>query len=191
MPAINTKYPNEIGNKNFQPNRISWSYRYLGNTARTQTNKNIINIDFRAKIQTPKSIIKSHPPKNNNTFSDDISIMFEYSPKKNNANPIDEYSTLYPLTSSASASGKSNGGRFVSAKLDIKNIINAGNNGNTYHTYFCASTISVKFNEPLKISTNININPIEISYAIIWAVDLNDPKKAYFELLDHPDKTIP
>jgi hypothetical protein len=32
-----------------------------------------------------------------------------------------EYSTLYPETNSASASGKSNGGRLVSAKVDIKN----------------------------------------------------------------------
>ena len=47
--------------------------------------------------------------------------MFAYSPRKNSAKDIDEYSTLYPATSSASASGKSNGSLFVSASTDIKN----------------------------------------------------------------------
>jgi hypothetical protein len=35
--------------------------------------------------------------------------MFEYSPNENNAKFIAEYSTLYPETNSASASGKSKG----------------------------------------------------------------------------------
>jgi hypothetical protein len=52
-----------------------------------------------------------------------------YSDKKNIANIIDEYSTLYPATISASASGKSNGALFVSANTEIKKIIKVGNNG--------------------------------------------------------------
>ena len=52
-----------------------------------------------------------------------------YSAKKNNAKPILEYSTLNPDTSSDSASGKSNGARFVSANIDIKNIKKSGNAG--------------------------------------------------------------
>ncbi len=39
---------------------------------------------------------------------------------KKKANPNPEYSTLYPETNSASASGKSNGGLFVSANAEIK-----------------------------------------------------------------------
>ena len=35
--------------------------------------------------------------------------MLPYSPSENNAKPKAEYSTLYPDTNSASASGKSNG----------------------------------------------------------------------------------
>jgi hypothetical protein len=43
-----------------------------------------------------------------------------YSPKKNNAKFIEEYSRLYPATSSASASGKSKGVLLVSANKTIK-----------------------------------------------------------------------
>ena len=62
---------------------------------------------------------------------------------------MDEYSTLYPATSSASASGKSNGARFVSASIEIKNMIAQGKRGKTNHPVFsCAATISVKFKDP-------------------------------------------
>jgi hypothetical protein len=61
-----------------------------------------------------------------------IIIIFIFSPKKNCAKVIAEYSTKYPATSSASASGKSNGGLFVSANAEIKNSKNKGNKGITY-----------------------------------------------------------
>jgi hypothetical protein len=60
-------------------------------------------------------------------------IILPYSPKKNIAKIIDEYSTLYPATNSASASGKSNGARLVSATMDIKKRMNDGNNIITNH----------------------------------------------------------
>jgi hypothetical protein len=50
-----------------------------------------------------------------------IKIMLPYSAKKKRAKAIEEYSTLYPATSSASASGKSNGDLFVSANDVIIN----------------------------------------------------------------------
>jgi hypothetical protein len=52
-----------------------------------------------------------------------------YSAKKNNAKPILEYSTLNPDTSSDSASGRSNGARLVSARIETRNIKNNGKNG--------------------------------------------------------------
>ena len=76
-----------------------------------------------------------------------INNIFAYSPKKNNANPIAEYSTLYPDTNSASASGKSKGCRFVSAKIDTQKMRNKGNIGTIYQTIFCAATISNKFKD--------------------------------------------
>lgn len=75
----------------------------------------------------------NQPPKNNNVISDDINNILLYSPKKNIAKTIEEYSTLYPATSSASASGKSKGARFVSANIEIKKIIAQGNSGKINH----------------------------------------------------------
>lgn len=71
----------------------------------------------------------NHPPRNKIVFKLDISNILLYSPKKNIAKVIDEYSTLYPATNSASASGKSKGARLVSAKDDIKKISVKGHNG--------------------------------------------------------------
>jgi hypothetical protein len=59
----------------------------------------------------------------------DIKIIFEYSPKKKRAKVKAEYSTLYPATSSPSASAKSKGVLLVSAKEEIKNNKNEGKRG--------------------------------------------------------------
>ena len=61
----------------------------------------------------------SQPPRNKIAESELINNMFEYSARKNNAKVIAEYSTLYPETSSDSASGRSKGCRFVSANIEI------------------------------------------------------------------------
>jgi hypothetical protein len=59
----------------------------------------------------------------------DIRIILAYSAKKNKTNVVAAYSVLYPETNSDSASGKSKGIRFVSAKTAIKNIKKLGQNG--------------------------------------------------------------
>jgi len=71
----------------------------------------------------------SQPPKKSKTVKLLIKIIEPYSARKNNANPILAYSTLKPDTSSDSASGRSNGARFVSASIDIKNSKNNGKKG--------------------------------------------------------------
>jgi hypothetical protein len=122
------------GNKTFQPNDINWSYRKRGNVARTQINVNITNHNFRQYQTNPgiqltnngnKLEIKgkgNHPPKKIITNRFDITITCKYSPKNRNAKVIDEYSTLKPETSSDSASAKSNGALYVSAKVQINQI---------------------------------------------------------------------
>jgi hypothetical protein len=162
----------EIGMKTFQPSLISWSYLYLGIAALIQTNTNrskvILIISHTAPgINERNAKGGSQPPKNKIDVIADIKIMFAYSPKKNAAKLIEEYSTLNPATSSDSASGKSNGCLFVSARVDIKKMINIGNNGIANHIFSCAITISVKFKEPVTKITQIKINPIETSYEII------------------------
>ena len=117
--------------------------------------------------------------------------MFAYSPRKNRVKPIAEYSTLYPATNSASASGRSKGARFVSAKHEIKNKTSKGNNGTQNQIGCCANTTSVKFKDPTHKSTVIQIRPIETSYDTICAAERKLPKNPYFELLDHPAVIIP
>jgi hypothetical protein len=87
-----------------------------------------------------------------------------YSAKKNIAKVIEAYSTLYPATISASASGKSNGARFVSANTEIKKITNTGNNGIQYQILNpCFATISIKLNEFAQAATGKSNKAIEIS----------------------------
>jgi len=76
------------------------------------------------------------PPKKASAANVDIKIMLQYSAKKNMAKIIAEYSTLYPATNSASASGKSKGALFVSAKDEIKKIIKIGKSGQMNQTVF-------------------------------------------------------
>lgn len=76
----------------------------------------------------------NHPPAKSKTVRALINIIELYSAKKNKANPIAAYSTLYPLTNSDSASGKSKGALFVSAKILTKNIKNSGKKGSKKNT---------------------------------------------------------
>lgn len=74
-----------------------------------------------------------------------------------------EYSTLKPDTSSDSASVRSNGTLLVSANVDTKNIILAGNRGIIYHMWCWYSIISSIFNDPTHSITAIIINPMATS----------------------------
>lgn len=88
--------------------------------------------------------------------------MLAYSAKKKNTNITAACSVIKPLTSSDSASAKSNGALFVSAMDPIKNIINTGNRGTTYQIAFCISMLVVKFKLPDNNITN-NIAELNIS----------------------------
>lgn len=77
---------------------------------------------------------------------------------------MEEYSTLYPATISASASGKSNGARLVSAKTEIKKTIKAGSKGAQYQILcFCFSTISTRLNEFEQATIGSSSSATEIS----------------------------
>ena len=86
-----------------------------------RNNKILLVKSFSSKI--PKlAILKgdNQPPKNNIAVNAEINIMLAYSAIKNTANPIPEYSTWKPATSSDSQSATSNGALFVSATPEIK-----------------------------------------------------------------------
>ena len=141
----------------------------------------IIVLKINQKLDPTKKIgiIGSQPPKNKMTIRIDINKILLYSPKKNKANKVDEYSTLKPATSSASASGKSKGVLFVSARIVIKNAMIKGRNGTKNQTvWFCIKTISIKFKELLTRITGKIIKPKETSYEINWATDRKPPKNA-------------
>ncbi len=85
-----------------------------------------------------------------------------------NRNSEAEYSTMYPATSSDSASARSNGGRLVSASAETKKMMNIGNSGSQYqprkpNRVSCARTMSVRFSEPAHSSTVTMTKPIETS----------------------------
>src|ERR1700733_1156074 len=106
----------------------------------------------------------SQPPRNNTVVIALNKIIFAYSPRKNSAKLIDEYSVLKPPTSSDSPSGRSNGCRLVSARAEIKNTMNIGNKiPNAYQPSFCASTIFDRFNVPAHSNTVMMTRPMETS----------------------------
>ena len=60
---------------------------------------------------------RSHPPSHSVTAIDDTAIIAEYSARKNKDHRKPLYSVWNPAVNSDSASGKSNGARFVSATI--------------------------------------------------------------------------
>src|SRR5215831_19326252 len=69
----------------------------------------------------------SQPPKKRIEVMAHMSTMFMYSPTMKRRYGVEEYSTMKPATSSDSASGRSKGGRLVSASAEMKNSTNIGN----------------------------------------------------------------
>lgn len=138
-------------------NCISWSYRSRGNVARNHTNRKQKRHVFSANTILCRLMNESltntsgimYPPKNKMAVNVDISTILQYSARKKNTKIIPECSVKNPATNSLSASGKSKGVRLVSARAEIKNIMNSGSNGTTNHTLCCISMILMKLNVPV------------------------------------------
>lgn len=96
-------------------------------------------------------------------IKEDIKIILAYSAKKNSTKPIAEYSTLNPDTNSDSASGKSKGTRFVSAKAEIKNKTKEGKKGHQKKIGCWAKTMAVKLVEPVIRRRGIMTKAIDTS----------------------------
>src|SRR5438128_10294647 len=77
---------------------------------------------------------RSHPPRNSVVATEETTIMFAYSARKNSANRMPLYSVWDPPVSSWSASGRSNGARLVAARPPMKKIRNASGWTNANHT---------------------------------------------------------
>lgn len=104
----------------------------------------------------------TYPPKNRIAVSVLISTILQYSARKKKTKIMDECSVKKPATSSDSASGRSNGVRFVSARAEIKKIIARGSRGTTNHTACWSSIIVVMWNDPV-IMITVRIAELRIS----------------------------
>lgn len=128
------------------------------NQTNTKQNKQVLRpkiiLCILKKVSLTKSSGINQPPVNKIAVKVDIRTIDEYSPKKKNTKITLECSVKKPATNSDSASGRSNGVRLVSAKIDIKKKINTGSNGIINHTDCWFSIIVVKLNEPV---SNITI----------------------------------
>src|SRR6478752_4930595 len=103
---------------------------------------------------------------------------------------------MKPATSSDSASGRSNGGRFVSASTEMKKMMNIGNSGsqnqpNMPNLLFCASTTALRFSDPTQSKTVMMTKPIETSYDTICAAERSAPRNGYFEFDAQPAMITP
>jgi hypothetical protein len=161
--------------------------------ARTQIIAKQISIVFASnqKLEAGKKKTgDNQPPKKHIATITDSHIILEYSARKNIAKVIPAYSTLYPATISASASGKSKGALLVSASTEIKKTMPTGSKGTINHTDSCWRTISIKLNEFAQAATGSKSNDIETSYDINCAAERSPPRNAYFELLVQPAPII-
>src|ERR1044072_8582949 len=118
----------------------------------------------------------SQPPRKRIVVSEHIRQTAAYSPSMNIMYGEEPYSTMKPATSSDSASGRSKGGRFVSASAEMKKMMNIGKSDSQCQSrndagrpsmvprpVCCALTISVRFSEPTQRSTVTMTKPIETS----------------------------
>ena len=158
------------------------SYRIRGSLPRAQTKINTKNRTNPVKATT------EFPPKNSTTLSIDMKIMFMYSAMKIKAKGVALYSTLNPDTISDSPSAKSKGARLVSARQVINQTKHTGNRKRQIKYLY----LDIVFNSRTSfiLSTQSRIRAIETSYEIVWAIARSLPRRAYFELDDHPASRV-
>jgi len=170
------------GKNLFQVRYIKLSYRIRGRVARTHTNNVAIIIVL---IINEKFIIIIECPVMNTAVNRLIIKIFAYSAMKIRANLLLPYSTLKPDTNSDSPSAKSNGVRFVSAKLVMIHVAAIG--------IIIRDTQDIVFIVIIDISilwwiinADRRIKDIDTSYEMVWATPRRAPRRAYFEFEHHP-----
>lgn len=85
--------------------------------------------------------------------------MLAYSAKKNRAKGPPAYSTLNPETSSDSPSVRSNGARFVSARVEMYHIAAIGQAGKSSQMFSWATLNVWSVKPPVKITMQSRISP--------------------------------
>src|SRR5215469_1324127 len=126
---------------------------------------------FSRNQMTPGTMVRgqidtggSQPPKNRIDSIAHMKTTFRYSPIMKRRYGVDEYSTMNPATSSDSASGRSKGGRFVSASAETKNTTNIGNRMvKANQPCSCARTMAERLSEPANSRTVMITKPMDTS----------------------------
>src|SRR5262245_57213687 len=107
------------------------------------------------------------PPRNMIVIKAHMRTIDTYSESMKRRYGVDEYSTMKPATSSDSASGRSKGGRLVSASAEMKKTTAIGRRWlNRYQWWMppaWAFTICERFNVPAVSRTVMITKPIETS----------------------------
>lgn len=95
------------------------------------------------------------------------------------------YSMLNPETSSDSPSAKSNGVRFVSARIEVNHIGARGRRAAALGV-IVLFRMWVMSNDSKRRRGESIIRAILTSYEIVWATPRIAPRRAYLELENHP-----
>src|SRR5947207_13939896 len=134
----------------------------------------------------------SQPPRKRVTQRLESTIMFTYSAIEKSPKRMPLYSVWYPATSSVSASGRSKGGRFVSAVPAARKTTKPTNCGMTYQIVCCCSSmICVRESEPAISTTPSTDSASATSYDTICAHVRIEPSSAYFESEAQPPTMNP
>src|SRR5262245_53466465 len=135
----------------------------------------------------------SHPPKNSVVTTDETTIMFAYSARKNSAKRIPLYSVWKPPVSSCSASGRSKGARFVSARPPINTMTNAIGCANTYQRcwLYCALTMPTMLSDPAIMITLTSVSVTATSYEISCADARRLARSGYLLFDAQPARMMP
>lgn len=123
--ASSIRRNNEKGRKLFQVSIMRWSYRIRGRVARTAMNSVAKEKLVMISVSWPHGVFNRAEVKSAAEKAL-ITMMFIYSAMKMKAKLPPPYSTLNPDTSSDSPSAKSNGVRFVSARIETNQQANKG-----------------------------------------------------------------
>src|SRR5947208_11578558 len=136
---------------------------------------------------------RSHPPKNSVVTTDDTTIMFAYSARKNSANRMPLYSVWKPPVSSCSASGRSKGARLVSASPPISTRTNASGCAKTYQTcwLYCALTMPTMLSVPATRITLTSVSVTATSYEMNCADARRLASSGYLLFEAQPARMMP
>lgn len=116
--------------------------------------------------------------------------MFEYSARKNSAKGPPAYSTLKPETSSDSPSVRSNGARFVSARIETNHMRNRGQSGRINQVNSWEAEKEERVKAPVRKMAHNIIRAKVTSYEMVWATARRAPIRAYLEFEAQPEPKI-